>query len=166
MSGRQISTSAIVGPSVYLPTRKDSLCYNRLKSLASRDLISSQLKIEAIIGVCRGGEEPFQHSPHRSAAPNPNRRADLGRCTRLKADFEGWQTFTAHCYVIPTRHCRLSSAEMDVHRVTFASAFVHVCLGNAPHLWEVDNARQDWEVNARRSLDYITESTQLCLCWL
>lgn len=59
MSGRQISTTAIVGPSVYLPTRKDSLCYNRLISLASRDLISSQLKIETIIGVRRGGGEPF-----------------------------------------------------------------------------------------------------------
>lgn len=57
MSGRQISTTAIVGPSVYLLTRKDSLCYSRLISLPPRTLISSQLKIETIIavGVCGGG---------------------------------------------------------------------------------------------------------------
>lgn len=51
MSGRQISTTAIVGPSVYLLTRKDSLCYSRLISLPPRTLISSQLKIETIIAV-------------------------------------------------------------------------------------------------------------------
>ncbi len=37
MSGRQISTTAIVGPSVYLLSRKDSLCCNRLISLPPED---------------------------------------------------------------------------------------------------------------------------------
>lgn len=54
-SGRQISTVSIVGRSVYLLTRKDSLCYNRLISLTPRALISSQLKIETIIAVCKVG---------------------------------------------------------------------------------------------------------------
>lgn len=51
MSGRQISTMAIVGPSVYLLTRKDSLCYNTLISLPPRTSISPQMKIETIIAV-------------------------------------------------------------------------------------------------------------------
>lgn len=54
MNDRQISTVGIVDPSVYLLTRKDSLCYNRLISLPSRTLISSQMKIETIIAFWWG----------------------------------------------------------------------------------------------------------------
>lgn len=67
-SGRQISTVSIVGRSVYLLTRKDSLCYNRLISLPPRALISSQPKIETIIAVCKGGGGILALS---SALPQP-----------------------------------------------------------------------------------------------
>lgn len=85
-SGRQISSVSIVGRSVYLLTRKDSLRYNRLISLTPRALISSQLKIETIIAVCKGGGGILALS---SALPTPtaNHQTDLG--SRLSTDFEG-----------------------------------------------------------------------------
>lgn len=86
LSGKQISTTAIVGPSVYLPTRKDSLCYTRLISVALRTLILSHLKIETIIAVgCWGA----LWRVHRS--PPPKQQSDLGGCIRQSNDFEGWQ---------------------------------------------------------------------------
>lgn len=77
MSGRHISTMAIVGPSVYLLTRKDSLCYNRLISLPPRTLISSQLRIETIIAVGGGGTvfRTVVSWPH--STPTPNIRVTL-----------------------------------------------------------------------------------------
>lgn len=92
MSGRQISTMAIVGPSVYLHTRRDSLCYNKLISLPPRTSISSQLKIETIIAV--GGVTLVALSRvHRS--PPPPQTANWPWRVRSAmgcADFEGWQT--------------------------------------------------------------------------
>lgn len=79
MSGRQISTIVIVGPSVYLVARKDSLCYSRLISLAPRTLISSQLKIEAIIAVGDEGDRFSGNTLHAT----PQHRSDLGRCSQV-----------------------------------------------------------------------------------
>lgn len=99
MSGRQISTTAIVGPSVYLPTRKDSLCYNRLISLPPRTLISSQLKIETIKAV--GGvtllalwHVHFSQPPHSHTPTPPPQIAAWPwqvQSAVVCTDLEGWQ---------------------------------------------------------------------------
>lgn len=118
MSGRQISTMAIAGSSVYLLTRKDSLCYNRLISLPPRILILSQLKIETIIAFGKGGQ--FYHSPppHKTAEwPWQVQSAEccLWRMTN--------GAFIAYYCVISPPQCLLSVGEMDVHHVSVYLCF-------------------------------------------
>merc|ERR1712035_56051 len=103
MSGRQISTMAIVGPSVYLLTREDSLCYNRLISLPPRTLISSRLKIETIIAV--GGVTLKHCSTFTTLYPHPKQQSDLGRCSQqwdaltLKDDRQAFIPY--YCVILP-----------------------------------------------------------------
>lgn len=91
MSGRQISTVAIVGPCVYLLTRKDSLYYNRLISLPPRTLISSQMKIETIRAVGGTTFLALQCACH-SLLPPQTAVTLTGVVSNRRHWFEKWQT--------------------------------------------------------------------------
>lgn len=125
MSGRQISTVAIVGPSVYLLTRKDSLCYNRLISLPPRTFISSPLKIETIIAVGGGGGGQFKHCSHVRHPPPQTAEWpwQVQSAKRWLWRMTNGALIAYYC-VISSSQFLLSVGEMDVRHI---SVYICVC---------------------------------------
>lgn len=114
MSGRQLSTVVIVGPSVYLLTRKDSLCYNRLISLPLRTLISSQLKIETIRAVGGATFLVLQHACHSPSPPQTAVTLTGVVSNRMRRLWKmmNRQAFMAYHSTISSSICLFSVGEM------------------------------------------------------
>lgn len=120
---------AIVGPSVYLLTRKDSLCYNRLISLPPRTLISPQMKIETIMAVGGATRLAPWHVCCSPPPPPPHRPPKLQRPWQVQSvmgctDSEGWRT--DELFILC--HCAISSS-LCLHSVLWERCCApHLCL--------------------------------------